>query len=68
MTVTHITGPARGIGKAIAVRLGQDGHHIAVSDLASMEAELETARQLGSSMSWSTTPMDCRWLNVVVSI
>lgn len=45
MTVVHITGAARGIGKAIALRLGQDGHHIAVSDLASMKDELEATRQ-----------------------
>jgi len=45
VTVVHITGAARGIGKAIALRLGQDGHHIAVSDLASMKDELEATRQ-----------------------
>jgi len=45
VTVAHITGSARGIGKAIALRLAQDGHDIAVSDLASMSRELEATRQ-----------------------
>jgi meso-butanediol dehydrogenase/(S,S)-butanediol dehydrogenase/diacetyl reductase len=40
MTVAHITGAARGIGKSIALRLAQDGHDIAASDLPSMQEEL----------------------------
>ncbi|GAB2477646.1 acetoin reductase [Xylanimonas ulmi] len=45
MTVAHVTGAARGIGRAIALRLAQDGHNVALSDLPSMSAELEATRQ-----------------------
>ena len=45
MTVAHVTGAARGIGKAIALRLAQDRHDVAVSDLTSMKDELEVTRK-----------------------
>ncbi|UEA60919.1 SDR family oxidoreductase [Gordonia otitidis] len=44
MSVAHVTGAARGIGRSIALRLAQDGHDVAVSDLPSMSAELESTR------------------------
>lgn len=45
MTVAHVTGAARGIGKAIALRLASDGHDVAASDLPSMSAELDRTRE-----------------------
>lgn len=45
MSVAHVTGAARGIGKAIALRLAQDGHDVAVSDLSSMSDDLDVTRK-----------------------
>jgi meso-butanediol dehydrogenase/(S,S)-butanediol dehydrogenase/diacetyl reductase len=35
-----VTGCANGIGRAIALRLAQDGFQLAINDLASQEAKL----------------------------
>ncbi len=45
MSVAHVTGSARGIGKSIALRLARDGHDVAVSDLPSMADELGVTRK-----------------------
>lgn len=57
-----VTGSANGIGRAIALRLAQDGFQIAINDLASQEVklrelqyELELKGQL-MDMSFSQIP------------
>ncbi|TNM37514.1 acetoin reductase [Nocardioides albidus] len=45
MSVAHVTGAARGIGRSIALRLASDGHDVAVSDLPSMADELKGTRE-----------------------
>ena len=39
--VAIVTGGAQGIGKAIALRLAKDGHHVGLNDLPSKKAVLE---------------------------
>jgi 2-hydroxycyclohexanecarboxyl-CoA dehydrogenase len=41
-----VTGAARGIGRAIAARLGEEGARVAVSDISAAEAE-QTAAEIG---------------------
>lgn len=44
MPNVHVTGAARGIGRAIALRLADDGHDVAVSDLPAMRDLLEETK------------------------
>ncbi|KAL1717759.1 hypothetical protein EV715DRAFT_273949 [Schizophyllum commune] len=39
--VALVTGAAQGLGKAIALRLAKDGHHVGLNDLPSKKAVLE---------------------------
>lgn len=44
--VAVVTGAARGIGKAIALRFAQEGAHIAFTDLVLNDAAMDTQREL----------------------
>jgi meso-butanediol dehydrogenase/(S,S)-butanediol dehydrogenase/diacetyl reductase len=45
--VAFVSGAGRGIGKAIAIRLAQDGFDIAINDIpASMSSLEETAAEI----------------------
>ena len=40
-----VTGAARGIGRAIALRLAKDGFNVAVNDIEKMSAELQDTQK-----------------------
>ena len=44
--VAVVTGSSRGIGKAIALRLAEEGYHIVVNYARSKEAALQTAKEI----------------------
>ncbi|WP_199426373.1 enoyl-[acyl-carrier-protein] reductase FabL [Thermaerobacillus caldiproteolyticus] len=44
--VAVVTGSSRGIGKAIALRLAEEGYHIVVNYARSKEAALQTAQEI----------------------
>ncbi|QJR06071.1 SDR family oxidoreductase (plasmid) [Sphingobium yanoikuyae] len=55
-SVALVTGSARGIGKAIAQRLAQDGHDIALNDIAANADQLEaTAEEIRATGRRVTT-------------
>ena len=55
-SVALVTGSARGIGKAIATRLGQDGHALALNDVEANRDQLEaTAEELRATGANVTT-------------
>ncbi len=47
--VALVTGGSRGIGRAVAIRLGADGHHVAVNYVANEAAPAEVVTAIGDS-------------------
>ncbi|KAG7448752.1 NAD(P)-binding protein [Guyanagaster necrorhizus] len=43
-SVALVTGSARGMGRAVALRLASDGFKVALNDIASQKEALETLR------------------------
>jgi 3-oxoacyl-[acyl-carrier protein] reductase len=53
-----VTGAARGMGLAIARRLAQQGHHVALLDVLTQEVEAAAEALRGEGLQASAIPMD----------
>ncbi|KAK4141594.1 uncharacterized protein C8A04DRAFT_13975 [Dichotomopilus funicola] len=59
--VAIVTGAARGIGRAIALRLAQDGYHITASDLPALQPQLDTlVSEINNTNNDASTPVPVR--------
>ncbi len=65
--VALVTGAGRGIGRAMAVRLAQEGAHVVAADIDRRLAEETAAQVTGLEMSHAGLTLS-RWSNAALRV